>query len=170
MIFSLSLSLSLYIYIYIYTYKHVYTYINISLSLYIYIYIYICVYTYIYTYVYRCRSLPLYLSLYISLSISLSLYIYIYIYGGFPRPATTKVAKGKPFDERNEESIPYESKTRRGSMKKAYSTLLGYAFLARFGVCFGGTLRGYASGSVEVPPPLKSPNNQFVHINFIVFP
>ena len=36
-------------------------------------------------------------------------YIYIYIYGRFPRPATTKVAKARLFDERNEESIPYES-------------------------------------------------------------
>ena len=72
------------------------------------------IYIYIYTYI---LSLPLSLYVYI--------YIYICIYGGFPRPVTTKYAKADTFYERNEESIPYESKIHRGSMKQAYPTLLG---------------------------------------------
>ena len=53
------------------------------------------------------------------------IYIYIYTHGGFPRPGTTKYAEADTFYERNEESIPYESKKHRSSMKKAYPTLLG---------------------------------------------
>ena len=34
-----------------------------------------------------------------------------------PRPATAKVARGRPFDERSEENIPCESKKHRSSMK-----------------------------------------------------
>ena len=74
-------------------------------------------------------------------------------YGGFSRPWTIRYAEADTFCERHEESIAYESEMHRGSMKK-HTPRTGNACLARFGVCLGGTLRGYASGSVEVPPPL----------------
>ena len=45
----------------------------------------------------------------------------------------------------------------------------GYAFLARFGVCLGGTLRGYASGSVEVPPLRGSKQVNLYMSNWVFF-
>ena len=53
------------------------------------------------------------------------IYIYIYVYGGFPRPALTKNTQVNTFYERNEEHIPYKSKTHGGYMTKACPTLLG---------------------------------------------
>ena len=83
---------------------------------------YVCMYVYIYIYTHIYTHIYIYIYIYV---ISLSLSIYIYIYGGFPRPGTIKHAKADAFYERDEESIPYESKKPRGSMKQAYPTLLG---------------------------------------------
>ena len=74
-----------------------------------------------------------------------------------PDQRQLKLQEGS-FYERNDEHIPYESNTHRVSMKKNIPLVTWYAFLALFGVCFGGTLRGYASGSVEVPSPFEEPN------------
>ena len=75
----------------------------------IHIYICICIlYIYIYTY-----------------NACVCQHVVTYMYGGFPRPATTKVAKGDTFYERHEERIPDESKTHTGYMKNTYPTLLG---------------------------------------------
>ena len=55
-------------------------------------------------------------------------------------------------------------------MQNTYPMLRWYMFLARFGVCFGVAFRGYASGPVEVRPPLKSSYNQIIQIKVKVFP
>ena len=44
-------------------------------------------------------------------------------------------------ERKTEESISYDSKKHRGSMNKNIPHTTGYAFLAHFGVCFGGTHR-----------------------------
>ena len=65
-------------------------------------------------------------------------------YGGFPRPGTTKYAEADTFYERNEESIPYESKNIGVPLKKHtphyWVCLLG---------ALRGMLRGYASGVIQ---------------------
>ena len=66
--------------------------------------------------------------------------------GRFPRPASTQNAKVDTFCVRIETHIPYQSKT-QGLHEKThtqhYAEKAYYAFLARFGVCLGVTLRGY---------------------------
>ena len=146
----------MYIYIYIYRYTHIHMYICI--------YIYICIHIYIYMYTY----------IYIYICIHI---LYVCTYGGFPRPATAKVAKEDTFYERNEQHIPYESNKHSGSMTKTYPTLLGMLSW-HFGVCLGGTLRGYASGVRfggmlrglwKCPPPLRSPKSKSVGIKLVFF-
>ena len=56
---------------------------------------------------------------------------------------------------RIEKHIPYQSKQHRGYMKQKhtphYAKNTYYVFLARFGVCIGGTLRGLWKGECPLP-------------------
>ena len=120
------------VYMCIYIYIHICISLSfLSLSLYIYIYIYIHMYMCMYTYTHNYTHV----------------YTHICTCGRFPRPASTKNTKLNTLCVRIEQHIPYQSKTHRGYMKQThtshYAKKTYYAFLARFGVCIGVTLRGY---------------------------
>ena len=69
-----------------------------------------------------------------------------------PDQRQLKLQKGYRFTNANEENIFYESNKHKGPINKNMPHTIRYVFLARFGVCFGGELRRYASRFVEVPP------------------
>ena len=93
-----------------------------------------------------------------------NIYIYTYIHmADSPDQPQLKTQKCTNSACELNNNIPYQSKQHRGYMKKHtphYAKKAYYVFLARFGVCLGGTLRGLWKGECSLPTKCISVSTQ----------